>query len=230
MRGACLRSFALLAAFTLGALGLAAHAAPNICGEPIKLGTMISETGTFSSQTGNWKRMTLDCQNAINENGGVIVKADHKKLPIKFVIYDDQSNASTAVSLYEEMARVDHVDFLVGPDWSALGGPVSPAAENHHIPIVMGNASKPSIYQRGFKEVFGTPYREVKLWSKRYFDMLAHTMPKPATIFFVTEGNPVNKVITAATLPFRSAMPCSTPAMWTGASGVPYSTARVTTT
>lgn len=197
MRSDCVRAVACVTALILGSLGLTTYAATNRCSGPITLGTTISETGAFSSQTAHWKQMTLAFQKAINRKGGVEVKACHKKLPIKFVVYNDQSNASTAVSLFEKMATGGHVDFFVGPDWSAIGGPVSTVAQKHHIPIVMANVSTPSIYKRGFKWVFGTPYPEVKLWSKRYFDMLTHMTPKPKTIFFVTEDNPVTKAITA---------------------------------
>lgn len=181
---------------TLCGFVVQAQAANSACSSPIVLGTTISETGTFSSLTHNWKKMTLAFQHDINKNGGIEVKSCHKKIPIRFKIYNDQSNASTAVSLYQKMASNKKVDFFVGPDWSSLGGPVSTIAEKHQIPIVMANVSTPSIYHRGFKWVFGTPYPEVKLWSKRYFDMLKHVKPKPKTIFFVTEDNPVTKAIT----------------------------------
>ena len=59
----------------------------------------------------------------INKSGGIAVKACNK-LPLQFVIYDDQSVPATAVQLYEKMATVDKVDFFVGPDWSSIGGPV----------------------------------------------------------------------------------------------------------
>ena len=53
-----------------------------------------------------------------NKTGGVFLSSCNKKLPIKFVYYDDQSVAATAVSLYEKLATVDNVDLFVGPDWS----------------------------------------------------------------------------------------------------------------
>jgi ABC-type branched-subunit amino acid transport system substrate-binding protein len=128
--------------------------------------------------------------------GGVYVEACKKKLPVKIVIYDDQSNPSTATSLFEKMASVDNVDFFVGPDWTSLGLPVPTVAERHQIPIVMANVATPSAYQRGLKYMWGTPYPVVPLWSKRYFEMLSKMDPQPKTIFFVTHDNPVMKGIT----------------------------------
>lgn len=124
-----------------------------------------------------------------------MVKSCNKKLPVKIVIYDDQSNPSTAVSLYEKMATVDNVDFFVGPDWTSMGLPVPTVSEKHKIPLVAANVATPAAYQRGFKYMWGTPYPVVPLWSERYFDMLDKVNPKPKTIFFVTHDNPVMKAI-----------------------------------
>lgn len=183
--GSCLAAFAGDAAAKLGS-----------CNEPIVFGTTISETGPFSTLADRWRGMTEIFAEEVNRSGGVQVKACNKKVPIKFVIYDDQSVPAAAVSLYEKMATVDNVDFFVGPDWSSLGGPVPPIAEKHKIPIVMGNVATPSIYDRGFKYVWGTPYPVVPRWSERYFDMLSKMNPKPKSIFFITHDNPVTKGIT----------------------------------
>jgi branched-chain amino acid transport system substrate-binding protein len=174
-----------------------ASAKLNSCDEPIVLGTTISETGPFSTLADRWRKMTEVFAEEINKTGGVQVSTCKKRVPIKFVIYDDQSVPATAVQLYEKMATIDKVDFFVGPDWSSIGGPVPPVAEKHQIPIVMGNVATPALYDRGFKYVWGTPFPVVPRWSERYFQMLESVDPKPKSIFFVTHDNPVMKGITA---------------------------------
>lgn len=191
----------LLSVAALGVVGLGMVAAPAVakvgsCSDPITLGTTISETGPFSTLTDNWRRMTEAFVEEINRDGGVTVSSCNKKLPLQFVIYDDQSTPSTAVNLYERMATVDQVDFFVGPDWTSLGLPVPPVAERHGIPLVAANVATPAAYQRGLKYMWGTPYPIVPLWSERYFDMLKTVDPQPKTIFFVTHDNPVMKSIT----------------------------------
>lgn len=180
----------------LVASGAVAQAKIGSCDEPILLGTTISETGPFSTLTDNWKAMTEAFFDEINKMGGIDVSSCGKKLPVRIVIYDDQSNPSTAVSLFEKMASVDNVDFFVGPDWTSLGLPVPTVAERHQIPIVMANLATPSAYSRGLKYMWGTPYPVVPLWSQRYFEMLTKVQPQPKTIFFVTHDNPVMKGIT----------------------------------
>ena len=187
-------SVAAILALAMGSF--AAQAKIGSCDEPIFLGTTISETGPFSTLTDNWRVMTENFFDEINKAGGVNVASCNKKLPVKLVIYDDQSNPTTAVSLFEKMASVDNVDFFVGPDWTSLGLPVPTVAERHKIPIVMSNVATPSAYQRGLKYAFGTPYPIVPLWSARYFDMLSKMQPAPKSIFFVTHDNPVMKGIT----------------------------------
>jgi branched-chain amino acid transport system substrate-binding protein len=166
------------------------------CDHPITLGTTMSSTGRYSTLAERWRVMTIIFAEEFNKGGGVYVKACKKKLPIKFVIYDDQSVPSLAVTLYEKLITVDKVDFLVGPDWSAMGFPVPPVAEKHKVPMVMANVAAPPIFKRGLKYMWGTPMPTVPNWSTRYFDLLAQQKPAPKTIFFVTHDNPVTKAIT----------------------------------
>lgn len=192
-----------IGSFALGTAALAAvsvatpaHAKVGSCTEPVTFGTTISSTGRYSTLADKWRNMTLEFAKMINENGGIDLKKCGKKLPLKIVIYDDQSVPSTAVSLFERMATVDKVDFFVGPDWSAMGFPVPPVAERHKIPMVMANVAAPPIFKRGLKYMWGTPMPTVPNWSTRYFDMLSKQTPKPKTIYFVTQDNPITKALT----------------------------------
>ena len=169
----------------------------NSCSDPILLGTTISETGPFSTLADRWRKLTEVFAEEVNKTGGVMVKSCGKKLPLKFVIYDDQSVPATALQLYENMATVDNVDFFVGPDWSSLGGPVPPIADKHKIPMVMANVATPSVYERGLKYIWGTPFPVVPSWSARYFDMITKVSPQPQSIYFITHDNPVMKGISA---------------------------------
>ena len=170
--------------------------AADKCTGPIVFGTTISETGFFSTLTTKWDKMTRAFADEINKEGGVMVSSCGKKLPLKFVIYDDQSNPSLATSLYEKMASVDNVDFFVGPDWTTIALPVATVAEKHKIPMVSANVAARAAFTRGLKYFWGTPYPIVPRWSENYFAMLSTMNPKPKTIFFITQDNPVQKEIT----------------------------------
>ena len=192
-----------IGAFALGAAALAAISATSpaqatvgSCTDPVTFGTTISSTGRYSTLADKWRDMTIEFAKMINEKGGINLKDCGNKVPLKIVIYDDQSVPATAVSLYERMATVYKVDFFVGPDWSAMGFPVPPVAERHKIPMVMANVAAPPIFKRGLKYMWGTPMPTVPNWSTRYFDMLSKQTPQPKTIYFVTQDNPVTKAIT----------------------------------
>ena len=183
-------------ALATGTIAMPASATVGSCDDPITFGTTISSTGRYSTLAGKWRNMTVEFAKMINERGGIDVKSCGKKLPLKIIIYDDQSVPSTAVSLYERMATVDKVDFFVGPDWSAMGFPVPPVAERHKIPMVMANVAALPVFKRGLKYSWGTPMPTVPNWSTRYFDMLSRQNPRPRTIYFVTQDSPVTKAIT----------------------------------
>ena len=119
-----------------------ASAKVGSCTEPVTFGTTISATGPFSVNADRWVKMTEIFAEEVNKRGGIkLAGCDGKSVPLKFVIYDDQSTPATAVSLHEKLVTVDQVDVLVGPDWTPIGFPVSPIPDKHKIPIVMANVS-----------------------------------------------------------------------------------------
>ncbi len=170
------------------------------CTEPVVFGTTISATGPFSVNADRWVKMTEIFAEEINKRGGIKLSGcDGKSVPLKFVVYDDQSTPATAVSLHEKLVTVDQVDVLVGPDWTPIGFPVSPIPDKHRIPIVFGNVSALQIFQRGFKYIFGAPTPSVFVWSNGYFDLLAKQPIPPKSIFFAAQDNLFTKdVVTSA--------------------------------
>ena len=191
--------FRTWSALTVGAMLLTGASAPasaklNSCDGPIVLGTTISLTGINSTLAGRWDKLTDMFEQEFNKAGGVFVSSCNKKLPIKFIYYDDQSIPATAVSLYERLATVDNVDLFVGPDWSSHGFPVSQVFERYKIPSVMSNVATPKVYQSGFKYIAGIAL-DARTWSKNYFEMLPKLDPRPASIYWVVQDNLVTKAV-----------------------------------
>ena len=182
-----------------GAIGLCSTttlpAKQNSCDDPILIGTTISMSGPLATLTGNWDKMTQIFAEEINKTGGINIASCKKKVPIKFVVYDDQGNPATAVSLHERMATVDNVDFFAGTDWTFVVMPVSTVAEKHKIPIMGGNVATPAAFERGLKYFWSVPYPMTFNWDANYFDMLKNIEPKPKTMFWITQDNPVYKSV-----------------------------------
>lgn len=83
----------------------------------------------------------------INAQGGIYVKDLGKKLPIKFIYYDDGTDPTKAKTNAERLISVDNVDFLVGgwgtPQCFAIA---TVAEENNIVYIPVGTAS--TVYER----------------------------------------------------------------------------------
>ena len=97
----------------VAALALAANACAATAPSEIKIGTLYASSGAFAAismpvYTG--LKFWVDQKNA---DGGVFVKPYDKKIPIKLVSYDDQSNTATAGTLYNQLITQDKVDILI---------------------------------------------------------------------------------------------------------------------
>ena len=84
----------------------------------IKLGTLYASSGRFASismPVHYGLKLWIEQKNA---EGGVFVKPFNRKIPLKLVAYDDQSNTATAATLYNQLITQDKVDILVADSGS----------------------------------------------------------------------------------------------------------------
>src|SRR5229473_1652496 len=105
----------LAAGLTFAAQAFAADAPAEI-----KIGTLYASSGRYASismPVHSALKLWIDQKNA---DGGVYVKAFDKKIPVKLVAYDDQSNTATASTLYNQLITQDKVDLLVADSGSVL--------------------------------------------------------------------------------------------------------------
>ena len=68
----------------------------------------------------------------MNKKGGLLGR------PVKLILYDDQSDPTTAASLYEKLITVDKADLLLGPYSSAIVFAVPSVTEKYHKVMVEG--------------------------------------------------------------------------------------------
>src|SRR6266511_981973 len=139
--------------------------------EAILIGGTIAQSGPMSAEVGPFKRIMDAWADMVNERGGLFVRAYGKKLPIKFVVYDDASKQDNAIKFYERLVTVDKVHLLIGPYSSPLTFAASTVAEKHGLPMVAAEANSTAIFNRGFKWLVGVIDDGPK-WSNHYFDML----------------------------------------------------------
>ena len=83
------RGMAVMVGFLLllwGGLGNAAEAPSEIL-----IGATLPLSGRFTPMAGTFDRLCYSWAKLMNAQGGIYVKAYDKKLPVKFIIYDDKS-------------------------------------------------------------------------------------------------------------------------------------------
>jgi len=100
--------------------------------------------GTFDRLCQSWAKM-------VNAQGGIYVKAYDKKLPVKFIIYDDKSEPAESAKFYERLATVDKVHLLLGPFSSHITKAAVTVADKYKIPMVMAEANDATIFEQRYK-------------------------------------------------------------------------------
>ena len=160
---------AFVACVVFSIIGLPANHA--LGKDSILIGGTVAQTGMFASDVRPWPRLMNTWAGMVNDAGGVLVRSLKKKLPVKFVLYDDKSDSSTVVKFYERLVNVDKVDILIGPYSSPLTFPATTIAHKYGMPMVCAEATASAIYTRGFKTIVGVD-QPAPLWSFNYFDLI----------------------------------------------------------
>jgi branched-chain amino acid transport system substrate-binding protein len=151
----------------------------------ITIGATSPITGGLSSLYSVQGKLWEAWQQAQNEAGGVFVKSLNKKLPIKIVYYDDQSDPKASVRFYERLVNVDNVNFLLAPQGSPIAFAASTVAERYKMPMIAGAVNDPAIFSRGFKYIQGVLAPAVE-YSSMYFDMV-HRQTKVNKVALLVE-------------------------------------------
>jgi branched-chain amino acid transport system substrate-binding protein len=142
----------------------------------IKIGTLYASSGRYAS-------ISMPVHSALklwaeqkNADGGVYVKAFDKKIPIKLVAYDDQSNTATASTLYNQLITQDKVDLLVADSGSVLTAPAVAIARDHKMFLFDQTGTGASFFSKD------NPY--IALMA----DPVSTIWPKPVADFITKDG------------------------------------------
>jgi len=120
----------------------------------IRLGGTLAESGKLARTASLYVQGRSLAVDLINASGGVDVGGVPNQ--IELVQFDDQSDPDLAVRLYQQLVEQENVNFLLGPYSSGLVIPTSAIAEQFNLPMVEGGGASTNIFNRGFKNVFGT--------------------------------------------------------------------------
>ncbi len=143
------RHFLTLAAATAGLvilpLGLGRARA---AGNEILVGGTLAQSGPLSGATTPMKALAEAWAKRVNDGGGILLSKLGKKLPIRFIFYDDQTSPPEALKLYERLATVDKVDLFIGPYSSFLTNAALQASLTHKIPFFMVEANDDVLFEK----------------------------------------------------------------------------------
>jgi branched-chain amino acid transport system substrate-binding protein len=134
----------LLIAFTMVASDLALAAEPK----EIVIGSSLALSGRFKGIVGEFDKLANAWTDLVNERGGIYVKEYGKKLPIRFVIYDDASKQENARKFYEKMAADPNIAFFMGPFSSFISNAAITVAAKHKIPMVLVCANDRVLFEK----------------------------------------------------------------------------------
>ena len=177
----------------------------------IKIGTLYAASGNFaaiSMPVHLGLKLWVDQKNA---EGGVFVKAYNKKIPIKLIAYDDQSNTATAATLYNQLITQDKVDILVSDSGSVLTSVAVPIARDHKMLLIDQTGTGAAFFTKDNPYIVLMSDPVSSIWPKYIADFLTQDGPKlgikriallySTNDFTGTQANAVRGFINAAKAP-----------------------------
>lgn len=98
----------------------------------ITVGTLYASSGAFATSSMPQYAGLKFWVKEENAKGGAYVGAFHKRIPLKLIALNDQSNPATAATLYTQLITQDKVNILVSDFGSVLTAPAVTVAQAHH--------------------------------------------------------------------------------------------------
>jgi branched-chain amino acid transport system substrate-binding protein len=143
----------------------------------IKLGTLYASSGRFASismPVHDGLKLWLEQKNA---EGGVFVKAFNKKIPLKLIAYDDQSNTATAATLYNQLITQDKVDILISDSGSVLTSVAVPIARDHKMLLIDQTGTGANFFTPDNPYIVLMSDPVSSIWPKPLADFITHDGP-----------------------------------------------------
>jgi len=121
--------------------------------DEVRIGAPLALTGSLADAGKKQQAAFALWQERVNAQGGIQVGA--RKLPVKLVSYDYQSDERRAQQLAEKLITQDKVELMTAPFGSGHAKVVAGVAERYGMPIVAVSSSEP-VHNQGYRNLFGT--------------------------------------------------------------------------
>jgi len=156
----------------LAALGLVSPVRAETAPAEIKIGHIHASSGRFASISMPAYNGLQLWVNETNAAGGALVKPFNKKIPLKLISYDDQSNPATASTLLNQLITQDKVDILVSDSGSVLTAVAVPIAKEHEMLLFDMTGTGSSLFSRDNPYIVLLADPVSTIWPKYVADFL----------------------------------------------------------
>lgn len=174
----------------------------------ISVGTLYAGSGNFATSSLPEYAGLKFWVDQVNSQGGVYVKAYHKKIKLNLVSYNDQSSATTATNLYSQLINVNHVNILVADFGSVLTSVAVPLAQENKMLLFDQTGTGSSFFSAKNPYIVLTSLPTSGLWPESLAQYLVQQGKKRVAIVYDTndfdqsqETTLVNKLRAAGITP-----------------------------
>lgn len=157
--------------------------------EPIVVGGTLGLSGAYAESSAAYRAAYQYWVDNVNSEGGLLGRE------VELVIYDDESDPTTAQQLYQQLINEDGADLLLAPYSTQVGGAIVPITERAGKVLWNGGFVSQELHARNDLIVATYPYQEPQ-YSKPLFDYF-QTLPadeRPESLALVTAQNPFTLV------------------------------------
>jgi len=146
--------FAVAVIIAAGLIGTMLVSSSQASDRMIRIGAPLALTGGLADE-GKKQAIAYDMWlQRVNAAGGINVGGVPMK--VELITYDYQTDGKRAQQLAEKLITDDGVDFLTAPFGSGHTKIVAAVAERYGVPLIASVASSVSVYDQGFRYLFGT--------------------------------------------------------------------------
>ncbi len=165
--------------------------------DEIVIGFTMSQTGKFNSESKEQFQGLKLWADQVNANGGIYVKSLGKKLTVRLVYYDDESDKTRVQQLYTKLITEDKVDFLISPYSSGLTASAAIVASQYGKIMIATGAASDSIFNKGYNCIYQI-YTPASRYLTGAIDMLKAVDPNAKKIAIVYEDSKFAKDVCKA--------------------------------
>jgi branched-chain amino acid transport system substrate-binding protein len=137
---------------------------PGISGDEIRIGELVSLSGTDGSYGQSSHRGVTLFMEELNASGGLTITADGKKrqFQVDMITRDNQSNKETTVESVKKLIHSDNVLAIIGEVTSERTKLAAPYAQKARIPMITPASTNPSVTEVGdhiFRACYVDPFQ-----------------------------------------------------------------------